>query len=145
MARPRLEAHLVVLATTVTKYPTVTNLLGIDYYHVVPADTEFPKRMDMLDVFVRFFHWGCRPETIAIEVWSLTDTAEDRTLLHRTTKEVDFRPTEPVHDCSFRLRDVQVPDVGLYAARVCRLTRSRLRGVYWKKLREDYFRIRRDE
>ncbi len=55
MGRLRVQ-HCVVNVTTRQYGPIPTSdILGVDYFHTVPADTEFPRTLGKLELFVRFF------------------------------------------------------------------------------------------
>jgi hypothetical protein len=143
MARPRLDAHLVIVAETVARYATTLNLLGIDYTHRVPQSVEFPTRIPKLDVFVRFFCGDVTPEPIAVEVWHLNVDGSVRERVHLRVQEIGFAPDQSVQDFTIRLANIDVRSEGVYEVRVCRLARSRLQGVYWRRLRSDYFDVKR--
>ncbi len=55
-----LHVQYCVLTTVTRQYgsrPT-SDLLGVDYYQTVPADTEFPRRLGTRVLFVRFVATG---------------------------------------------------------------------------------------
>ncbi|MFO0847003.1 MAG: hypothetical protein U0871_00380 [Gemmataceae bacterium] len=143
MSRPRLLAHVVVVSADVSRWGGTTTLIGVDYAHQLPADTEFPRTVRKLDVFTRFFVYGGGPETVRVEVWWLSPDGTDRQLVHGYNHEVPFDPTESVRDWVFRLTNVRLPGEGRYAVRVCRLVRTRARGLHWRPLRADYFQVAR--
>ena len=61
MPRPRLEAHLVALASSANRQASMTNLLGFDFDNVVTADAVFPRRLGTMAVFVRVFNRAATP------------------------------------------------------------------------------------
>jgi len=85
---------LVIVSADVPKWGGVTNLLGVDYLRTLPAETEFPRRVSKLDVFVRFFPRGSGPETLAVEVWWLNDDGTEREKVHTYLQEVPFANDE---------------------------------------------------
>ena len=75
MNRRRLEVQFCVLNDITRRYgphPT-SDLLGVDYFRPVPADTEFPYTMPRLDLFVRFLVARLGPTEIAVRVRRLKD------------------------------------------------------------------------
>lgn len=116
MSRPRLLAHVVVVSADVSRWGGTTTLIGVDYVHQLPADTEFPRTVRKLDVFTRFFVYGGGPETVRVEVWWLSPDGTDRQLIHGYNHEVPFDPTESVRDWVFRLTNVRLPGEGRSAS-----------------------------
>jgi len=120
----RLRVLKCLLAQVVRQYgPRLTSdLLGVDYFYTVPADTEFPRRLGQLELFVRF--WGDGPFTgrVRVTVTRLHPDGSDRDRVYWREFGLSVkRGAGPfVLDQGFKLRDVVVPGEALYAVRVLR-------------------------
>jgi hypothetical protein len=55
MGRLRVQHCLVNQTTRQYGQNPTSDLLGVDYFHTVPPDTEFPRTVGKLELFVRFF------------------------------------------------------------------------------------------
>jgi hypothetical protein len=143
MSRPALEVQLCVLARTARRYgPHPTwDLLGVDFTRTVPPDTEFPRTIPRLDLLVRFLKARMGPTDIAARVWWLHPDGTSRELTSHHVFPVSFDPAERVREEPFRLINVHLPGEGLYAVRVCRRVRHRWKGMRWRVLGADYFRV----
>lgn len=144
MSRPRLDVQLCAVNTTTHQYgpdPPSNNLLGVDFLRAVPPDTEFPRTLGRLDVFVRFFVAHLESTTIAVRVWHLNPDGTDRERVNEYLFEVPFQPSEIFRDRVFRLVNVRLPGEGDYAVRVCRRARHKWKRDRWRVLATDYFRV----
>lgn len=143
MSRPRLDVQFCALCRTARRYgshPT-WDLLGLDYTQQFPPDTEFPRVIPRLDLFVRFLVAGGGPAGIAVRVWWLYPNGMDRErVLHRPFS-VMLDPTAPVREDVFRLVNIPVPGEGLYAVRVCRRVRHRWKGLRWRVMKSEFFQV----
>jgi hypothetical protein len=146
MGRLRVQ-HCVVNATTRQYGPSPTSdLLGVDYFHTVPADTEFPRAVGKLELFVRFFGTNGISGRVRVTVSLLNPDGTDRELVYR---KVFNLPTSTasglvVLDKGFKLLNMLIPAEGTYAVRVTRRVRRPWevrRG--WRILAVDYLYIAR--
>jgi hypothetical protein len=139
--------HCIVNATT-RQYgsgPT-SDLLGVDYFRTVPADTEFPKSLSKLELFVRFIGDDGIGGRVRITISRLSVSGEDRELVYRTLFDIATPGVSGrvVHDRGFKLINVLIPGEGTYAVRVMRGVRrpwEAKRG--WQVLAVEYFHIAR--
>ena len=146
MGRLRVQ-HCVVSATTRKYGPNSTSdLLGVDYFHTVPADTEFPRTLGKFELFVRFFGTDGTSGRVRITVSLLNPDGTDRDLVYRRVFDL---PTSiarglVVLDKGFKLINMLIPGEGTYAVRVTRRVRrpwEARRG--WRILAVDYLYIAR--
>ena len=145
----RLVVQHCILATTVRQYgsrPT-SDLLGVDYFVPVPADTEFPRLAGRMELFLRFFSTGLRvPTRVMITVSHLDADHNELALIYRHRLELPGTSTpEPrVHDRTVKLANLSFPGTGLYCVRVLR--RARRAWDYrraWKIAKVEYFSVQR--
>ena len=142
----RLTVQHCVLARVVRQYgrPRSSDLLGVNYFFTVPADTEFPHPVSPLELFVRFHAQDSRPARIRVAIArSLpdgTDGAED----HRQRFDLPF-PTQPalvIMDFGLKLLNVSLPGAGDYVVRVLRPVRAKWQPTAeWRTLASEYFRL----
>lgn len=146
----RLVVQHCIIATTVRQYgsgPT-SDLLGVDYFLVVPADTEFPRVAGRLELFLRFFCTGLKaPAPVMITVSQLDADHNEVALIYRYRLELPAAPTaeSQVLDRSIKLVNMSFPGPGLYCVRVLR--RDRRDWDYrreWKVAKVEYFYVRRE-
>jgi hypothetical protein len=128
-----------VLTRQYGRHPT-SDLLGVDYTYEVPADTEFPRRVERIDLFTRFYLNHAGPTTFFVLVrW--TDSPEDKR--RRVGKygpyTVGFRPTDLVRDHVFRIQNIQLPGVGRYAVLLVSRRPPDWKGRKYGKLTETHF------
>ncbi|MDY3555582.1 hypothetical protein R5W24_004725 [Gemmata sp. JC717] len=146
MGRLRVQ-HCVVNMTTRQYGPNPTSdLLGIDYFHTVPADTEFPRTLAKLELFVRFFGTDGVSGRVRVTVSYLWPDGTDRELVYRRLFDVAVHDvTGPVVlDRGFKLINVLVPGEGTYAMRVTRRVRRPWEANSgWRVLAADYIQIAR--
>ncbi len=139
----RLDVHYGVLNTLTRRYgPNQTSdLLGVNYVVAVPPDTEFPRLISSMDLFVRFFLAGVGPTEIAVFIIRLDEDGNDFERVARYRRVLPFDPADEVRDFAFRLVRINLTGTGVYAVRVCRKAKHRWRGQRWKRLWTDYFRV----
>lgn len=143
MSRSRLDVQLCVVNMTTRQYgphPT-SDLLGVDYLRTYPPDTEFPRTVDQLDVFVRFFVAEMNPTRIAVRVWHLHPDGSRRERVNEHRFVVPFHPDEVFREHVFRLKNVRIPGEGTYAVQVCRRSRHNWKGFGLRVLGTDYFHV----
>lgn len=146
MSRPRVFVQLCVVNMTTHQYgphPT-SNLLGVDYFRAYPPDTEFPRTIGRLDLFVRFLLRppnATDPFEIAVHVHRLNPDGTDRQQVNNFRFPVQVGQDAVAHDHVFRLVNIQIPGEGQYAVRVCRWGRHSWKGEGWRVLATDYFLV----
>ncbi|VTU01529.1 unnamed protein product [Gemmataceae bacterium] len=144
----RLRVQLCVVNATTRQYgpnPT-SDLLGVDYFRTVPADTEFPRTVGKLELFVRFFGTDGAPGCVRVTVARLNPdgTTRDLVYLRRFDLAAAGVRGSVILDKGFKLLNVLVPGEGTYAVRVLRRVRRRWNGrSTWRVLGVDYLRIAR--
>lgn len=142
----RVSVHHFVANLTTRQYgphPT-SDLLGVDYVHEVPADAEFPRWLARVDLFTRFYLRRAAPVDFWVRVWWL-DAPRQRTRFVEQFGPfpVPFQAHETVRDCVFRLANVPLPGVGLYAIRLTRRRPFGWRGSEFGIVTETHFRVER--
>lgn len=143
----RLRAQYCVL-TRVTRqhgsHPT-SDLLGVDYYYTVPADTEFPRRIAPLELFVRLFGTGRLTGSVRVTITRLHPDGSDRDRIYWKVFRLPTAGPGPfVLDLGFKLHNVVVPGEAVYAVRVSRRTRPRWDGARRARLlATDHVRVTR--
>jgi hypothetical protein len=148
MGRPRLDVQHCVVNMTTRQYgphPT-SDLLGVDYFHTVPADTEFPRTVARLELFVRFFGAGLRPTQVRVTVSRLNPDGTDRDQCYDHTFPVctTALPGPVVIDRGYKLLNVQLPGEGEYAVRVLQAVKRRWEPrPGWRVLAAEYFWVER--
>ena len=146
MGRLRVQ-HCVLNMTTRQCGPHPTSdLLGVDYFRTVPADTEFPYTLGRVELFVRFFASNLAATRIRITVSWLNPDGTDRRTVYR--RHHHLSPTNGpgwvVDDRGFKLLFVVCPGEGKYAVRVWRRSRRGWQtGPDWRLLATEYFSVTR--
>ena len=141
----RLDVHYCVLNALTRRYGAAqtSDLLGVNYVIAVPPDTEFPRLVSSMDLFVRFFLAGVASTKFAIRVnWLDADSRVIR-LLNEFRYSVRFDPAKRVEDHVFRLHGVEVSGIGIHAVRLYRRSKHRWKGYRWRLLATDYFEVAR--
>lgn len=144
----RVAVHHFVANLTTRQYgphPT-SDLLGVDYVHEVPADTEFPRWLARVDLFARFYLMDANPCEFYVRAWWLDypRRRKGKFIDQFGPFTVNFVPGETVRDHVFRVVNLQLPGVGRYALRLVRP-----KTADWKSLRrmsilkETHFRVER--
>jgi len=151
----RLSVQQCLAAATIRQYgqrPT-SDLLGVDYFHTLPADTEFP-RTTKLELFLRFLGLDQPPTWVVVTVTYLDSSGSDREEVYRKRIELPFQnqPGWAVLDHAPKLMNVLLVGEGDYAIRVLRPRRRRPQydtgsswkgSAEWRVLSADYFAVRR--
>ena len=140
----RIAVHHFVANLTTRQYgshPT-SDLLGVDYVHEVPADTEFPRWLPRVDLFTRFYLSGAKPTEFLIRVvWRSAPDSRQPCYRHYGPFIVAFLPTEVVRDHAFRLVNIRLDGVGWYDVILYRRRNDRVRGRVWRKLVETHWYV----
>jgi hypothetical protein len=141
----RVTVHHFVANLTTRQYgphPT-SDLLGVDYIHDVPADTEFPRWLPRVDLFTRFYLRNAKPTEYLIRVVWRSAPEALRPCRHRYGPfTIPFQSTDVVHDHAFRLVNVRLDGVGWYDAVLYRRRRSSF-GRRWQRLVETHWLVER--
>lgn len=144
MARLRVLHCLVNRVTRQYPPDTASDLLGVNYFRTVPADTEFPKLLAPFELFVRF-HAHRR---ISGAVWVLISAppaggSGGRVVYRlRVALPVVTAPIDVVYDKGVKLVGVSVPGPGAYTVRVVRRAGRGWDGRRrWRVLGADYFEV----
>jgi hypothetical protein len=145
MAGKRLDVHYCVLNALTRRYgPTQTSdLLGVNYIVAVPPDTEFPRLLPTMDLFVRFFVSGVPSAAFAIRVYWLGPDGRPVRLLNKFRSSLHFDPAARIEDHAFRLQGIEVAGSGIHAVRLYRRAKHRWKGFRWRLLATDYFEVTR--
>ncbi len=144
----RLRVLNCMLAQTVRQYgphPT-SDLLGVDYFYDLPADTEFPRRLGPLELFVRFLVSGPLVGRVRLSITRLHLDGTDRDRVYWKMSDLPAVPNPGlvVIDHGFKLRNVVVPGEARYAVRVSRKVGRRWDGTRrWRILAADHLDVRR--
>ena len=144
----RLRVQQCVLNRTTRQYGThpTSDLLGVNYFHPVPGDTEFPYRLGPLELFARILSEDRVGGKVLITVALLNENHSVRQVVYR--KRVSLPTVEIagpiVVATSFKLMNVVVPAEGLYAVRMVRRVRRRWEEkASWRLLATDFLWIER--
>lgn len=145
MSRSVRVHHFVATLTTRQYGPHPTSdLLGVDYTHDVPADTEFPRRLGQIDLFTRFYLEQATQTAFLVLVRWTDSLDEQRKWVGRYGPyTVGFAPTDIVRDHVFRLQNVQLPGVGRYAIVLGARRPPDWKGRKYMKLTETHFAVER--
>lgn len=135
------------LVNRVTRqYPpgTSSDLLGVDYFRTVPADTEFPKVLAPFELFVRFYARGRIDGSVRVLISSPRPDAAGRRVIYRWRFALPTMtaPADVVYDKGLKLVGVTVPGPGTYTVRVVRRAGRGWDGRRrWRVLGTDYFQV----
>lgn len=123
----RLRIQHCIISNITRQYGThpTSDLLGVDYFHTVPAHKEFPYYVSGLELFVRFLGTRRIRGRIRITVSQIDDEGFGDPLDLRSTL---FAPTAHsdgvlVLDKGFKLINMMIPEEGTFAVRVHRRIR----------------------
>lgn len=84
-----------------------SDLLDVNYWYEVAADTEFPHNLGRMDVFTRFYLVQAKPTRYVLRVWWIDHPGGRPERIGRVGPfRVDFRPDETVRDVCFHLRSI---------------------------------------
>ena len=145
MSRRVSVHHFVANATTMQSgaHPT-SNLLGVDYWYDVPADTEFPRRIGRMDLFTRFYLRRTTPVAFFFwVVWRDTPTGKPRVLGRYGPELVRFRLDETVRDHVFEVMNLQLRGTGRHQVLLLRQRPPGWQGRKFVKVAETHFMVRR--
>ncbi|HYH65715.1 MAG TPA: hypothetical protein VD866_13545 [Urbifossiella sp.] len=131
----RLRVLTCLLSRVVRQYGpvgTTSDLLGVDYFPSVPADTEFPYQLGTFDLFTRFLSTGGITGRVLVTVVRLRPDGSDWNQVYWKWVPLPVIPGPGplVLDTTFRLHRLVVPGEGTYVARVSRDFRRR-----WDRIR----------
>jgi hypothetical protein len=103
-----------------------SDLPGVDFIRTVPANTEFPKDLPQLELFVRCFAHRIRRCCLFFTITLLDPNGKDQQIVHRSdTLLTNLGMTvEECIDRGFKLRGIYLPREGLYCIRVWRRVRT---------------------
>lgn len=139
MARSRLRVqHLMACPSVAVARAAPGNpytLRDVGYYFDVPADQEWPVRLDDLWLYVRFFD-GRGTRDFAIEVWWHDAPGGSVLVCDFDPLVVRFPPGDAVHSRVWRVAAVRYPGPGRYEFRLRRSGGQRT-------LAEEFIHIRR--
>lgn len=144
MSRRRLEVQVCLLSGVIRQYgsTTTSDLLSVCYYVAVPQDAEPPFLVHRMDLFVRFLITDIGPKQIGIRVRRLNAAGAVTDRVNDYTFRVPFARTDRIREHSFRLANLQLPGLGLYAVRVGRwVKRKHWERERWRTLGSDYFEV----
>ena len=141
MARLRVQ-HCILNDTTrqYGSHPT-SDLLGVDYVHSLPADTEYPRFVPKLELFVRFVFQDRLCGTVRITMTELDDDGDDIRRIYARDFALPLIEDKGVLfiDRSFKLVNLMIPGDATYAIRVMRRSRQApWMKPYWKTLATEY-------
>lgn len=144
MSRRVAVHHFVANATTTQSglHPT-SNLLGVDYWHDVPADTEFPRRIARMDLFTRFYL--AKAKLVVFFVWVLwvdPPKGKPRVLGRYGPESLAFRPEETVRDHVFKVFNLQLKGVGRHRILLLREKPPGWSGRRFALVTETHFSVR---
>lgn len=124
-------------------HPT-SDLLGVDYFYTVPADTEFPRMLGKLELFVRFFGTDLRPCRVLVTMKHMTPAGASGRLIYKKWFPVTpvGRPGFVVIDRAYKLQTILLPGVGVYVIRVLRRVRRPWKvKLDWQRLAIEYVAV----
>ena len=102
-----------------------SDLLRVNYWHDVPADTEFPRSLMRMDLFTRFYLEKAKPCEFYLQVWWLDHPREtELEIAHSGPFRVDFQRDESVRDVVFHLHMITLQGVGRHRVELLRERRS---------------------
>ncbi len=130
MSRRVAVHHLVANLTTRQYGPNPTSdLLGVDYWHGVPPDTEFPHTLRQMDLFTRFYPMRARPTEYRVRVfWLDHPSGTPQVIGIFWPYRVAFRRTDIARDAVFRLNMIQLRGVGRHSVELLQTVTRGLRA-----------------
>lgn len=144
MGRLRVLQCLVNRVTRQYPPDASSDLLGVNYFRFVPADTEFPKLLAPFELFVRFYAERRVGGTIWVFISSPPTVGGGPAIFYRRRHDLPTvtGPANVVYDRSFKLVGVTVPSLGTYTVRVVRAAGRGWDGRRrWRVLGTDYFEV----
>jgi hypothetical protein len=145
----RLRVKHCVLNRTTRQYGShpASDLLEVDYFYTVPADTEFPRVLGRLELFLRLLARDKLQGRLLITVSTHgTDEASGRVIFRRRVLLPTVVSLGPILvDKPYKLMNVVVPAEGTYVVRVLRRqkTRSWDGKARWRLLATEHFYVER--
>ena len=124
---------------------TAWDLLDVNYWRRVPADTEFPRVFGQMDLFTRFYLTNARPAEFFVRVWWDDSPTRGRELIGQFGPFlVPFQPADLVRDYAFRLYNIQFRGVGRHTIRLVRDRRAAWPATSgWGVVAETHFTVER--
>jgi hypothetical protein len=123
MSRRVTVHHFVANDTTRTYGPgnPTSDLLGVDYWHDVPADAEFPRTILRMHLFARFYLDQARPTDFSLRVsWLDHPSGAPLVIGEFGPFTVNFRQDETARDVIFHLRMIHLEGVGRHSVELLR-------------------------
>jgi len=124
-----VSVHHFVASLTTRRYDTgqrTSDLLGVNYWREVPADAEFPRTLNRLDLFARFYLFDAKPVEFIVQlVWNDHPSRESKVIGDYGPFRVGFRRDDAVRDAVFHLPMIRLQGAGLHSIE---LLRERKRG-----------------
>ncbi len=144
MARLRIQHCIVNLTTRQYGVHPTSDLLGVDYYYTVPADTEFPTYPRKFELFVRFIASSRIGGSVRVTISFLNYDGSDRQIIYKKRFGVPSATAARflVVDQGFKMLNVSLPGEGTYAVRVSKQFRKPWEAkTRWILLATDYFLV----
>ncbi|MBY0458434.1 MAG: hypothetical protein K2V38_13930 [Gemmataceae bacterium] len=138
--------HFVANLTTRQHGPHPTSdLLGVDYVYEVPPDTEFPRFVPRIDLFTRFYLRNAPPCEFFVRVWWLDAPRRRRGQMtgEHGPFTVPFPVNALVYDHVFRIANLRLSGLGVYALRLVRYHRNQWDPKRAGLLAQTHFRVER--
>lgn len=130
MGRLRIQ-HCIINRITRQYGPHPTSdLLGVDYFHTISADVEYPYVVSQLELFVRFYCESKLGGSILVTVSheSGTEPAEEPVYSQSYVLPDLEANGSIIYDRSFKLKGLRISREGLFSIRVQR----RIRRTFWQ-------------
>lgn len=143
----RVAVHHFVANLTTRQYgshPT-SDLLGVDYVHELPADTEFPRWLPRVDLFTRFYLDDAEPCEFFVRAWWMDHPRRRKGQLtgEHGPFTVPFRPGVAVYDHVFRVLNIRLPGEGRYELKLVRYRSGGLKRGGAAIFARTHFRVER--
>jgi len=142
----KVSVHHFIANLTTRQYgphPT-SDLLGVDYIHDVPADTEFPRTLARVDLFTRFYLNGAKPTEFFVRVlWLDSPTPKLRRIGRYGPNLVSFQPNEAVHDHVFKVVNLRLAGAGRHRVLLLRKRTANWRGKRLAIIAQTHFTVER--
>lgn len=124
----KLSVHHFVANETTRTYGSgnrTSDLLRVNYWHDVPADTEFPRTLLRMDLFTRFYLERAKPCEFYLQVWWLDHPSGTELAIGQSGPfPVDFQRQELVRDVVFHLHLIKLQGVGRHRVELLRERKS---------------------
>lgn len=143
----RVRVHHFVANETTRTYGhgnRTSDLLRVNYWHEVPADTEFPRTLLRMDLFTRFYLHRANPCDFFLQVVWLDHPSGTQELLgHYGPFSVNFRRDETVRDVTFNLHLIRLQGVGRHRVELLRESKRGWQAGTLVAMAETYFLVER--